>query len=239
MNIIFLIKQVIPPIIWKLLKKLKKEKKYFGLNSLDKKLKKYLNYNEGYFIELGANDGVSQSNTYYFEKNNKWNGILIEPVIHNYIKCKKNRSNKNKYFCNACTSFEFKEKYVKLLYSNLMTIPTNLESDINDKFSHANHSNTIRKNFEEEVIEFYAKAKTLNAILIESVSPKKIDFLSIDVEGAEIEVLKGIDYTNYQFKYILVESRDIEKISNFLDKHNYKLIEKLSHHDFLFSLNAE
>ena len=91
MNIIFLIKQVIPPIIWKLLKKLKKEKKYFGLNSLDKKLKKYLNYNEGYFIELGANDGVSQSNTYYFEKNNKWNGILIEPVIHNYIKCKKNR----------------------------------------------------------------------------------------------------------------------------------------------------
>ena len=113
-----------------------------------------------------------------------------------------------------------------------MTIPTNLESDINDKFSHANHSNTIRKNFEEEVIEFYAKAKTLNAILIESVSPKKIDFLSIDVEGAEIEVLKGIDYTNYQFKYILVESRDIEKISNFLDKHNYKLIEKLSHHDF-------
>ena len=173
------------------------------------------------------------------EKNNKWTGILIEPVIHNYIKCKKNRSNKNIYFCNACTSFEFKEKYVKLLYSNLMTIPTNLESDINDKFSHANHSNTIRKNFEEEVIEFYAKAKTLNAILIESVSPKKIDFLSIDVEGAEIEVLKGIDYTNYQFKYILFESRDIEKISNFLDKHNYKLIEKLSHHDFLFSLNAE
>lgn len=236
MNIILLLKQITPPFIWKLLKKLKKKQKYFALNSLDQKLEKYLNFNDGYFVELGANDGISQSNTYYYEKNKNWSGILIEPILHKYIECKKNRSNRNKYFCSACVSFEYDKEFVKLLYSNLMTIPTNLQSDINDKFAHAKYSNTIRKN-QEEVIEFFAKAKTLNSLLIESNSPKKIDFLSIDVEGAEIEVLKGIDYSNYEFKYILVESREIEKISNFLSKHSYKLIEKkLSYHDYIFVL---
>ena len=65
MNIILILKQIIPPIIWKLLKKFKTKQKYFALNSLDQKIEKYLNYEGGYFVELGANDGISQSNTYY------------------------------------------------------------------------------------------------------------------------------------------------------------------------------
>jgi hypothetical protein len=42
--------------------------RYHGLNGLDKKMEAYLGYDNGYFVELGANDGVSQSNTLYFEK---------------------------------------------------------------------------------------------------------------------------------------------------------------------------
>jgi len=56
----------------------------------------------------------------------------------------------------------------------------------------------------------------------------------LDVEGAEIEVLKGIDYNKYKFRYILVESSTPNKIEDFLAKHNYRLIEKLSYHDYLF-----
>jgi FkbM family methyltransferase len=235
-NIILLLKQLTPPIIWRHLKKLKKKQKYFALNSLDQKLEKYLNYNNGYFVELGANDGISQSNTFYYEKNKNWNGILIEPILHKYIECKKKRSNKNKYFCNACVSFEHDKEFVKLLYSNLMTVPTNLQSDIHDKFAHANHSNTIRED-QEEVIEFFAKAKTLNSILIECDAPKKIDLLSVDVEGAEIEVIKGINFESYKFKYILIESRNIQPISELLNQKSYKLIQKMTHHDYLFGLN--
>lgn len=236
MNIILFIKQITPPFIWKLLKKLKKKNKYFGLNNLDEKLEKFLNFNDGYYIELGANDGISISNTYYFEKNKNWNGLLIEPILHKYLDCKKNRSKKNKFFCTACVSFDFKEKFVKLLYSNLMTIPQNLESDIKDKFNHANFSNTQRKK-QEEVVEFYAKARTLDSILLDSNAPNLIDFLSIDVEGAEIEVIKGINFKNYKFRYILIESRNIHPISEFLSQKSYKLIEKITHHDYLFGLN--
>ena len=54
-------------------------KTYYGKNNLDKKLKKFLNYKNGFYIEIGAYDGVTQSNTLYFEKNKNWHGILIEP----------------------------------------------------------------------------------------------------------------------------------------------------------------
>ena len=54
-----MIKNFIPIFLLKFLKK-NYFKKYYALNNLDKKLEKYLNYNDGYFIELGANDGISQ-----------------------------------------------------------------------------------------------------------------------------------------------------------------------------------
>ena len=47
---------------------------------LTKKMLKYINYKNGFYIDCGANDGVNQSNTWYYEKNLGWNGILIEPI---------------------------------------------------------------------------------------------------------------------------------------------------------------
>ena len=67
-------------------------KTYYSLDSIDKILEeKFLDYDNGYFIELGGNDGVTQSNTYYFEKFRGWHGLLIEPILHQYFKCKNNR----------------------------------------------------------------------------------------------------------------------------------------------------
>ncbi|MCL4237598.1 MAG: hypothetical protein KJ047_05045 [Anaerolineae bacterium] len=53
---------------------------WLALNALDRKLLPYLSYQAGFFVELGANDGLSQSNTYYYERWQGWRGILIEPV---------------------------------------------------------------------------------------------------------------------------------------------------------------
>ena len=64
----------------------------------------------------------------------------------------------------------------------------------------------------------------------------------MDVEGAEISVLKGIDFNEYKIEYILVECRDIEKMQKFLTSKNYSLIEKFTDSgegwdDYLFGLN--
>ena len=58
----------------------KKFRKFNALNQLDKKMLEFINYENGFFIECGANDGVDQSNTWYYEKNLNWSGILIEPL---------------------------------------------------------------------------------------------------------------------------------------------------------------
>jgi len=208
--------------------------RYHGLNELDKKLEAYLDYDEGFFVELGANDGITQSNTLYFERVRKWRGILIEPILHNFIKCKHNRSPESSKVYAACVSFDYNEQYVKLAYSNLMTTPSGLESDIEDPIAHAKSGSIFLKP-NEDVVEVIAVAKTLNSILDNEHAPTLIDILSLDVEGAEIEVLKGIDHNKYRFKYLLIESRDHEKIKAFLKKHGYCLVDKLSQHDLLFS----
>ena len=232
-NIKKFITLLIPPLVLNLLKKKKKKKIYFGLNNIDEKLSKYLDYKNGYYIELGANNGVEQSNTLYFENKLFWSGILIEPILHKYLHCKKRRSKKNKFFNNACVSFDFKENYVKLLYSNLMTTPINMNSDLPNPHEHAGLSNKQREE-QIEVVEFLAIPRTLNSILIESDAPKLIDLLSLDVEGAELEVLKGVDFKNFNFKYMLIECRNFSKINDFLKNKKYILENKLSSKDYLF-----
>ena len=218
------IKILTPPIIWDSFKRLKDNfKKSYSLNNLDRKIEKYFNYRNGFFVELGANDGVNQSNTLYFERNKNWKGLLIEPYLPNYLKCIKNRSKKNYFFCNACVSFNYKKAFVKLIYNNLMTIPVGVESDLRNQ-DYVGNGQFI----------FGAPATTLNKLLKKSNAPKKIDFLSLDVEGGEIEVLKGINHNIFRFKLICVEARNINKIKKYLNSFNYELKEKLSSADYLF-----
>lgn len=218
------IKILTPPIIWDSFKRLIDSfKKYYSLDNLDQKIEKYLNYRNGFFVELGANDGVNQSNTLYFERNKNWKGLLIEPYLPNYLKCIKNRSSKNYFFCNACVSFNYKKAFVKLIYNNLMTIPVGVESDLR------NQDYEVNRQF-----IFGAPAITLNKLLQKSNAPEKIDLLSLDVEGGEIEVLKGINHNIFRFKLICIEARNIKKIKKYLSSFNYELKEKLSSGDYLF-----
>ena len=208
--------------------------KYFSLNQLDSKLEKYVNYDNGYFVELGANDGVTQSNSLYFEKYRNWHGLLIEPTPHNFLECRKNRSPKNSIYCAACVSFDYDKEFVRIAYSNLMSTPVSLESDIKDPLAHARLGDQfLGKN--EIVFEFGAVAHPLNALLLDADAPKLIDFLSLDVEGAELEVLKGVDHKVFRFKFILVECRDFPRLSAYLEEQGYQFVEKLSGQDYLFS----
>lgn len=209
---------------------------YYSLNSLDQKIEKYLDFDEGYFIELGANNGIKQSNTLYFEVNRNWQGILIEPVLHNFMKCKHYRSSQNYYSCSACVSFEYKKPFVNLIYADLMTTPINVESDIESPHNHTNSCLENRYMDKEHcLVEFMAPAETLDAILKNANAPKIIDLLSLDVEGGELEVLRGVDLDKYQINNILCEVRDISKVEEYLSTYGYSLKEKLSKHDYFFS----
>ncbi len=88
-----------------------------GLNQIDLRLIKEMGFMEnGFFVELGANNGVDQSNTYLLQKNYGWTGLLIEPSPVKYLECLVNRdfANVPAMRCAACVPFTFKERFVKV-----------------------------------------------------------------------------------------------------------------------------
>ena len=229
------IKSIIPKFLLEIYYDFKiKRKTYYGHHELDKKLKKYLNYKNGFFVELGANDGIRQSNTFYFEKNLNWNGVLIEPIKKKYLKCLRYRSNKNYFYNNACVSFNYKHDKIKMFYSDLMSSIS--DQEINNKVDAKKHAYEGKQYLlkDEDIEEVLVNVKTLNSIFEEINAPKLMDFLSLDVEGAELEVLNGINLLTYNFKFILIESRDDDEIKKYLINKNYIFLEKISKRDLLF-----
>ena len=191
---------------------LKKFRKFNALNQLDKKMLNYINFSEGFFIECGANDGVNQSNTWYFEKYLNWHGILIEPLSDQFIELKKNRSQKN-YFYNLALSSSQK-------INSLNIIENNLTSKVTNKLDK-----------KTKVSKFYST--TLTKILDEIDAPKLVDFFSLDVEGYEEQVIKGINFKKYNFKFFLIETKN-DIVIKLIESKNYKLVKKMSYHDYLF-----
>ena len=194
----------------------KKFRKFNALNQLDKKMLEFINYENGYFIECGANDGVDQSNTWYFEKNLNWSGILIEPLNKQFQELKKNRSKKNKFYNLALSSSEAVRSLI--IQDNGLVSKTFIH---NKKIKH--NSNTVN-------------STTLTKILDEVSAPNLVDFFSLDVEGFEDHVIKGINFDKYNFKFFLIETKN-EEVINFLINKNYVLIKKLSYQDLLFKYN--
>tara|TARA_B100000902_G_scaffold400008_1_gene474508 strand:- start:10357 stop:11064 length:708 start_codon:yes stop_codon:yes gene_type:complete len=233
MNITKFIKKLIPDNLFFFLKKnIMRNRKFFGLNNLDKKILKYLDYDNGFYIELGANDGISQSNTLHYEKYKNWKGILIEPIKQKFDQCINIRSKRNFFFNCACVSNEFNRDKIKLIYSNLRTIV----DDENNLINSNTHISREDVKIYEKNYQIECEARTLNSILKEVNAPKLIDFFSLDTEGYEIEILKGINFTEYKFKFILIETPNINFVKKYLNSKEYELVDKLTFHDYLFKL---
>lgn len=163
---------------------------YSGVDSkripLETKLNEiFKNKRNGFYIELGANDGLFQSNTAFFEKNMGWTGILIEPSIKGFEQCIINRP---KSIClnYACVSDDYDKEFI-----------------FGDFFD--NHPmGSVSGNRLKRVDLMKVKATTLEKIL-DDHNVSNIDFLSLDTEGYELNILKGMNLDKYRPKYMLIE----------------------------------
>ena len=203
-----------------------------GLNGLDLNLKKYLNFKNGFFIEVGANNGYDQSNTYYLEKFLGWRGVLIEGIPSLYEQCKRTRNNSSVYNC-ALVSNDFCDSFVEMHYANLMSVVENSLKNQEEQIQHIQASLELQKI--DKSCSIRVPARTLESILDEFTNIPQIDFFSLDVEGYELQVLQGLNLDRYKPKYILVEGRFFDEINSFLTNY-YDLVAKLSYHDYLYQL---
>jgi FkbM family methyltransferase len=209
---------------------------FYGLSDsigvpLDCKLDNLFKKKENeFYIELGGNDGLRQSNTAFFEFNRKWKGILIEPSIDAFQQCVKNRPN-SIVLNYACVSNEYAEKTVTGDFNG------NLMSSVDGK-----------RLSSSSLVEI--PAITLTSILDKYIkSDQQIDLLSLDTEGYELNILKGLDLEKWRPTYMLIEiyTKDFNEIKTHLAEKGYSLLSNFSnyskttnphwdgtHNDYLF-----
>ena len=157
------------------------------------------NMRKGVFVDIGANDGVTISNSLYFEKQLDWSGIAIEPIPSVFEKLRKNRT------CdvvNGCvTPSPGKATFLEVAGG------TNMLSTlaIHNVGLTARRLRNNAKRSNASIVEIEVDCFTLNS-LTEKFGISEIDFLSIDTEGGELEILKSIDFDRTPVKVLSVEN---------------------------------
>jgi FkbM family methyltransferase len=192
-------------------------------------------YKNGFYVDVGAHDGISYNNTLYFEKNNNWTGINIEPIKSVFDKLVSNRPdniNLNYAICNNEGETEF--------YCN--TNYTEMISGIKDTF-HSKHLERLERENNEtgsttEVIK--VNTRKLETIFDEN-KVSHVNYLSIDVEGAEFEVIKSINFDKVFIDVIDFENNynDVSiPIVEYLENKNFVVIHKTNLDIFMINKNS-
>jgi FkbM family methyltransferase len=140
----------------------------------------------GFFVEVGANEPVVRSQTWHLEQLG-WTGVLIEPQPDLAVALVKAR--KAMVFATACSSPENAGRTLSL------HVAGPLSSLQRDRMAPGAKP--------ESVID--VPVRTLDSMLAEADAPSPIDLLSIDVEGHELEVLQGFDFSRWRPRLIMIE----------------------------------
>lgn len=165
--------------------------------------------NSGYFVDVGASHRKNgyMSNTLFFEKYYKWKGVLVEP----------------------------NEKISKPLEQREATLVQCAVSSKQGfiKFKKGNAGGDSQVSDSGELI----RCQTITSILEANKAPHVIDFLSIDIEGHELQSLEGINFNRYKFKNVIIEENSNAKlIIEVLSKNGYIFVENYMG-DLYFTLN--
>jgi|TARA_B110000263_G_scaffold17975_1_gene14356 FkbM family methyltransferase len=166
----------------------------------------------GFYVDVGCYHPIHRNNTQLLHKQN-WSGINVDTSqfsidLFNYL-----RPNDLNYNCAVSN----KNKIIKLFYQKELSQLSTTESD------------QAKIVFQGNIKEKNVEAFTLDEILSRGrYRDTKIDFLDIDVEGADLKVLEGLSFDKFKPELICVEIHDKKvkqsKIYDFLSNKSYKLI---------------
>jgi len=172
-----------------------------ALHGLDSKLGAIIDLDGGFFVEAGAHDGFTQSNTYYLERFRGWRGVLIEPIPAQAAEARLSRPEATVVQC-ALVSAADAPRQVRMRFGDLMSTVEGAKDS-----AWARHGTILgwRDPYDVDV-----QARTLSSVLDEVEAPE-IDLLSLDTEGSEAAALAGLDLDRHAPRYVLVEIHDRAK----------------------------
>ncbi len=206
-----------------------------SLNDLDVKLERYLGFRGGFFIEAGANDGYAQSNTYYLETELGWRGVLIEGIPELAEKCVPQRPASLVFQC-ALVSDDYDQETVTMHYADLMSVVDGSLKTPEAQAEHLSLGVEVQKLPGTYTLE--VPARTLAFVLDSIQDAPPIDFFSLDVEGYELNVLRGMNIAKHRPRFILVESKFFDEVDEFFRANGYAFVDALTHHDYLYEVKS-
>ncbi len=166
----------------------------------------------GYFVEIGASNGYDLSNTLLLESQFGWNGLLVEPA-----KCWEQDLRKNRPATSIETSCVWSETGLRIGFSEAKVGElSTVDSFVNQDLHSSNRSNSKR---------YLVATISLNDLLKKYDAPELIDYLSIDTEGSEFEILNSFDFRKNRINIITVEhnfTNKRERIYDLLVKNGYR-----------------
>ncbi len=170
----------------------------------------------GYFVEFGATDGVLLSNSYLLERDFDWTGICAEPNPAMYAKLQKNR---RCTVADACIGPRTGEEVAFVaadVYGGIEKWAfDDSHADKRDAYRRAGNTLTMT-------------TISLNDLLVKLGAPRSIDYLSIDTEGSEFEILSTFPFSEWQVRLVTVEhnySANREPIRKLMEGFGYRRTE--------------
>lgn len=189
----------------------------------DLEINVFKGYKNGFFVDVGAHDGVTINNTLYFEKYNNWTGINVEPIKTVYDKLVANRPNNINLNCAVCNNDGETEFLCNVGYTEMI-------SGIKNNFDPRHMQRLEREN---QQMGSTTEMITVNTKKLETIFSEHnithVNYLSIDVEGAEFEVIKSINFDKVFIDVIGFENNYDDTsipIIEYLEKHNFMVIHK-------------
>lgn len=175
----------------------------------------------GVFVDVGAHDGKTFSNTYFFEKELNWTGLCIEPIPEVFARLQNCR---NATCIQGCISrVEGEASFLRIKgYSEML-------SGLLNKYDpgHMARVNREIQTFKQESEVLTVKCYELNKLLLEN-NIRHVDLLSLDTEGGELEILQSIDFELIDIHVIDVENNaGTDEFYKFLLSKGYSLMTKL------------
>lgn len=193
-------------------------------NGEDRWLDAYFRHKRsGYFVDVGAYDGVELSNSYHFEQLG-WTGILVEADPDNASRCAIARPRSICFHCAAVASPETTEITFHRVADAGVFSSTNLTLQHARRLAGMGHR--------PEPIS--VPARTLDSMLLQA-GATEVDFVSIDVEGAELDVLRGFDIARWRPAIVVVESNTklrLPAIRKYFVSHGYAYLYSIDVNDF-------
>jgi FkbM family methyltransferase len=199
-------------------------------DDLDRKLVAYLPERNGIFVEAGAYDGYSASNTYWFERFRDWSGVLIEPLPELAEIARRERPQSQVFQC-ALVPPDHGGDLVTLHYGGTMSVLAGVWGG--EEEAHARTGADVEG---REAYTIEVPARVLSAVL-DDASITDIDLMTLDVEGFEACVLRGLDLGRHAPRFLLVEMLREEEERSIIEAilgADYRYEAQLSHRDHLY-----